>query len=71
MDFRSDWSRSGNDCSEQIERLNQNLSAYQEIHAKYFKAQTTVRDAQVGYWFELTGHPKLTNTREVIGISDL
>ena len=45
--------------SEQIERLNQNLSAYQEIHAKYFKAQTTVRDAQVGYWFELTGHPEI------------
>ncbi|WP_152877078.1 type VI secretion system Vgr family protein, partial [Acinetobacter guerrae] len=45
--------------SQQIEKLNQNLSAYQEKQAKYFKAQTTVRDAQVGYWFELTDHPEI------------
>jgi Rhs element Vgr protein len=43
----------------QIDKLNQQLSAYQELQAKYFKAQTTVRDAQVGYWFELTGHPEI------------
>ncbi|WP_130804037.1 type VI secretion system Vgr family protein [Acinetobacter ihumii] len=56
--------------SQQIERLNQNLSAYQEIQAKYFKAKTTVRDAQVGYWFELTGHPEIdqhtTNDRQFL-----
>lgn len=45
--------------SQQIERLNQNLTAYQERQAKYFMAQTTVRDAQVGYWFELQGHPEI------------
>lgn len=45
--------------SQQIERLNQNLTAYQERQAKYFTAQTTVRDAQVGYWFELQGHPEI------------
>ncbi|KJV36844.1 type VI secretion system Vgr family protein, partial [Acinetobacter brisouii] len=43
----------------QIDKLNQQLSAYQELQAKYFKAQTTVRDAQVGYWFELTEHPEI------------
>lgn len=45
--------------SQQIEKLNQNLTAYQERQAKYFMAQTTVRDAQVGYWFELQGHPEI------------
>lgn len=45
--------------SQQIEKLNQNLTAYQESQAKYFTAQTTVRDAQVGYWFELQGHPEI------------
>jgi len=44
---------------QQIEKLNQNMTAYQEFQAKYFTAHSSVRDAQVGYWFELTGHPEI------------
>ncbi|TCM63184.1 late control gene D protein (GPD) [Acinetobacter calcoaceticus] len=43
----------------QVERINQNLSDYYAGQAKHFKAQTSVRDAQVGYWFELLGHPEI------------
>lgn len=35
------------------------MIAYQEFQAKYFTAHSSVRDAQVGYWFELTGHPEI------------
>ncbi|MDQ8942286.1 type VI secretion system Vgr family protein [Acinetobacter soli] len=45
--------------AQQIEKLNQNMTAYQEFQAKYFTAHSSVRDAQVGYWFELTGHPEI------------
>ncbi|WP_111812312.1 type VI secretion system Vgr family protein [Acinetobacter soli] len=45
--------------AQQIEKLNQNITAYQEFQAKYFTAHSSVRDAQVGYWFELTGHPEI------------
>ena len=37
----------------QVERFNQNLSNYYDSQAKQFTATSTVRDAQVGYWFEL------------------
>ena len=43
----------------QIEKLNQNLSAYHEVQAKQFIANTTVRDTQVGYWFKLNEHPEI------------
>ena len=43
----------------QIEKLNQNLNHYHDQQAKQFTAQTTVRDAQVGYWFELSDHPEI------------
>ena len=43
----------------QIEKLNQNLSHYYDAQSKQFTAQSTVRDAQVGYWFELTEHPEI------------
>ncbi|MEO4175986.1 type VI secretion system Vgr family protein [Acinetobacter pittii] len=43
----------------QLEKLNQNLSDYYASQSKYFHAQTTVRDAQVGYWFELNEHPEI------------
>ncbi|MDC4293011.1 type VI secretion system tip protein VgrG [Acinetobacter baumannii] len=49
-------SKSGN---QQVERLNQNLNNYYEAQAKRFIAQTTVRDAYVGYYFELNEHPEL------------
>lgn len=45
--------------AQQIEKLNQNMTAYQEFQAKYFTAHSSVRDAQVGYWFELTGHSEI------------
>lgn len=45
--------------SQQLDKLNSNLAAYQALQAKYFKAQTTVRDAHVGYWFSLENHPEL------------
>jgi type VI secretion system secreted protein VgrG len=43
----------------QIERFNQNLSNYYDAQAKQFTAISTVRDAQVGYHFELNQHPSL------------
>ncbi|MDC5481976.1 type VI secretion system Vgr family protein [Acinetobacter baumannii] len=49
-------SKSGN---QQVERLNQNLNNYYEAQAKRFIAQTTVRDAYVGYYFELNEHPEI------------
>ncbi|MEQ1308984.1 type VI secretion system Vgr family protein [Acinetobacter bereziniae] len=47
---------SGND---QVERFNQNLSNHYALQAKQFIATSTVRDAQVGYHFELNQHPGL------------
>ena len=43
----------------QIEKLNQTLSHGYNQQAKQFTAHSTVRDAQVGYWFELHEHPEL------------
>ncbi|WP_081410297.1 type VI secretion system Vgr family protein [Acinetobacter gandensis] len=43
----------------QIEKLNQNLTRYNELQSKQFAAQSTVRDVQVGYWFELNEHPEI------------
>lgn len=40
----------------QLEKLNLNLARYHDLQAKRFIAQGTVRDLQVGYWFELDGH---------------
>jgi len=42
-----------------LEKLNRQLSQYQDLQAKYFTAQSSVRDAQVGYWFELLDHPEI------------
>ncbi|WP_287906611.1 type VI secretion system Vgr family protein [Acinetobacter sp.] len=43
----------------QLEKLNQQLSQYQALQAKYFTAHSHVRDIQVGYWFELLENPEL------------
>lgn len=43
----------------QIETLNQHLSHYHALQAKQFIANSTVRDTQVGYWFELNEHPEI------------
>ncbi|MCK4096256.1 type VI secretion system Vgr family protein [Acinetobacter radioresistens] len=45
--------------SAQVEKLNSIFNQYQDSQAKYFKASSSVRDAQVGYWFELNGHPEI------------
>lgn len=45
--------------SAQVDKLNAQLSQYQELQAKYFTAISSVRDAQVGYWFELREHPEI------------
>ncbi len=45
--------------SSQLERLNQQLNQYHELQAKYFTAKSSVRDAQVGYWFEMVDHPEI------------
>ncbi len=45
--------------SVQIEKLNSQLTQYQELQSKYFTATSSVRDAQVGYWFELKEHPEI------------
>lgn len=38
----------------QIEQLNQHINAYHHLSSKQFTVAGNVRDAQVGYWFELT-----------------
>ncbi|MFX3803933.1 contractile injection system protein, VgrG/Pvc8 family, partial [Streptococcus suis] len=42
-----------------LDRLNQQLNQYHELQAKYFTAKSSVRDAQVGYWFEMVDHPEI------------
>ncbi len=43
----------------QIEQLNQHINAYHHLNSKQFMVSGNVRDAQVGYWFELNDHPEL------------
>ncbi|NUG23825.1 type VI secretion system Vgr family protein [Acinetobacter lactucae] len=43
----------------QIEQLNQYINAYHHLSSKQFTVSGNVRDAQVGYWFELNDHPEL------------
>lgn len=43
----------------QLEKLNKQLNQYQALQAKYFIAHSSVRDTQVGYWFQLNDHPEL------------
>lgn len=45
--------------TQQLDKLNQQLNHYQELQAKYFTVSSSVRDAQVGYWFELLNHPEI------------
>ena len=48
--------KSGNS---QVEKFNENLSNYYDSQSKKFTATSTVRDAQVGYWFQLNEHPEI------------
>ena len=43
----------------QLEKLNKQLNQYQALQAKYFTAYSSVRDIQVGYWFQLMDHPEI------------
>lgn len=43
----------------QLEKLNIHLNQYQSLQAKYFTAHSSVRDTQVGYWFQLLDYPEL------------
>ncbi|WP_130802877.1 type VI secretion system Vgr family protein [Acinetobacter ihumii] len=43
----------------QLEKLNKQLNQYQALQAKSFIAYSSVRDIQVGYWFQLIDHPEL------------
>jgi len=43
----------------QLEKLNQQFNDMYASQAKYFKAYSTVRDSQVGYWFNLRKHPEI------------
>lgn len=42
-----------------VEQLNRQRQRYHDLQAKQFTAQSTVRDAQVGYWFVLDGHAEI------------
>ena len=50
----------------QLEKLNTKLNQYQALQAKYFTAYSSVRDIQVGYWFQLIGHPELDKNHSSI-----
>ena len=43
----------------QIEQFNQHINAYHHLSSKQFTVSGNVRDAQVGYWFELNDHSEL------------
>ncbi|MDC5166365.1 type VI secretion system tip protein VgrG [Acinetobacter baumannii] len=43
----------------QLDRLNKHLNQYQALQAKYFTVHSSVRDTQVGYWFQLFDYPEL------------
>jgi type VI secretion system VgrG family protein len=43
----------------QLDKLNQQLNDSYANQAKYFNAYSSVRDAQVGYWFRLQEHPEI------------
>ncbi|MDX8202280.1 type VI secretion system Vgr family protein [Acinetobacter pittii] len=45
--------------SNQLEKLNQHFTDMYASRAKYFKAYSSVRDSQVGYWFNLQEHPEI------------
>lgn len=45
--------------SNQLEKLNQQFTDMYASRAKYFKAYSSVRDSQVGYWFNLQEYPEI------------
>ncbi|KKC43898.1 type VI secretion system Vgr family protein [Acinetobacter sp. V2] len=51
--------------SNQLEKLNQHFTNMYASQAKYFKAYSSVRDSQVGYWFNLQEHPEIDQHERV------
>ncbi|MEQ1229194.1 type VI secretion system Vgr family protein [Acinetobacter junii] len=49
----------------QLEKQNQILNDRYALQAKFFKAYSSVRDSQVGYWFNLIDHPEI-NQHDVV-----
>ena len=49
----------------QLEKLNQQFQDQYAVQAKYFHAQSSVRDAQVGYWFRLIDHPEMNQHEQI------
>lgn len=49
----------------QLEKLNQQFNDMYASQAKCFKAYSTVRDSQVGYWFNFREHPEIDLHNEV------
>ncbi|WP_168526504.1 type VI secretion system Vgr family protein [Acinetobacter sp. A3] len=43
----------------QLDQWGQQQTQYHALQSKYFSAQSNLRDAQVGYWFELQGHAEI------------
>jgi len=43
----------------QLEKLNKQLNQYQSLQSKYFTVCSSVRDIQVGYWFQMIDHPEI------------
>ncbi|AOA59611.1 type VI secretion system Vgr family protein [Acinetobacter larvae] len=50
--------------STQLDKLNKQLNQYQALQSKYFTAYSSVRDSQVGYWFQLQDHPELEKNHQ-------
>ena len=49
----------------QLEKQNQILNDRYALQAKFFKSYSSVRDSQVGYWFNLIDHPEI-NQHDVV-----
>ena len=49
----------------QLEKQNQILNDRYAFQAKFFRAYSSVRDSQVGYWFNLIDHPEI-NQHDVV-----
>lgn len=50
---------------QQLDKLNRQWSDYYDLQSRYFTAVSSVRDAQPGYWFELTGHSEIDQHESV------
>ncbi|WP_349913889.1 type VI secretion system Vgr family protein [Acinetobacter pittii] len=58
QDLKGEDQATASSCN-QLEKLNQHFTDMYASQAKYFKAYSSVRDSQVGYWFNLQEHPEI------------